>query len=292
MATSSIARCWICCSPVEVSVALAHRVLPAQLLAATLVLQSGCTAVVNRFAFYPDRTFALTAAQLPANVRHEFIPAENGEKIELFIVRVGEPRAVLLYFHGNGGNIAQRVPELQKLSAVTGATVIGVGYRGYGASTGHSSESGIYQDGEAALRYAQATLGFPAEKILLLGRSLGSTVAVHLGTRHKVGGIILVTPLLTGPKLVKAHGLGALTFLVGDSFDNLSPAPALTAPVLVVHGTDDEVIPFAHGEALFAAIKAPKRFVTIVHGHHNDLEFVDAKTFWDSIADFLQAPPK
>lgn len=261
------------------------------MLAACIAWQSGCTTVVNRFAFQPNRTFVVPPGKLPADVRHELIPTEDGKKIELFIVAVSEPRAVVLYFHGNGGNIAQRVPELQKLAAVTGATVIGTGYRGYGASTGRASEQGIYQDGEATLSYARKTLGFPDDKIVLLGRSLGSTVAVHVGARHKVAGIILVTPLTSAPQLVKAHGMGAVSFLVGDSFDNLALAPALTAPVLVVHGTDDEVIPYRHGQALFEVIKAPRRLVTVEHGHHNDLDYVNPEVYWNGIADFVKSLP-
>lgn len=261
-------------------------------LALAVVFLAGCTALINKAAFYPDRSFALPAEKLPAGVRHELIPTTDGERIELFIVAGRDSRRAVLYFHGNGGNIAQRVPELQQIAATTDATVIGVGYRGYGASTGRASEQGIYRDGEAALGYVKQSLGFPDEKIVLFGRSLGSTVAVHLGARHKVAGIILVTPLSSGREFIKAHGLSALAFVGNGAFDNLARGPALTAPVLVVHGTDDEVVPFRHGQALYASIKAPKQFVTIDHGHHNDLEFVNPAMFWSAIADFMKAPSK
>lgn len=269
---------------------LPNRVSLCLLLATALAALSGCTSVVNKFAFYPDRTYTIPPNQLPESVRHEFIATADGEKIELFIVAAQQPRTALLYFHGNGGNIAQRLPELQKLSTITGATVVGIGYRGYGASTGHANELGLYQDGETALRYTQTTLGFSADRIFLLGRSLGSTVATSVGAQHKIGGIILVTPLLSGRELAKAHGMSAISFVAGGSFNNLVRATALTSRVLVVHGTDDEVIPYRHGQALFEAITSPKRFVTIEHGKHNDLEYVNPDTYWNEIAGFLKQP--
>ena len=269
---------------------LANRISLCLLLSTALAALSGCTSVVNKFAFYPDRNYTIPAERLPENTRHEFISTADGEKIELFIVTPRQPLAALLYFHGNGGNIAQRLPELQKLSAITGATVIGVGYRGYGASTGHANERGLYRDGETALRYTQTTLDFSDDRIFLLGRSLGSAIAVSVGAQHKIGGIILVTPLLSGRELAKAHGMSALSFVAGGSFDNLARVPALTSRMLIVHGTDDEVIPYLHGQALFAAIKSPKRFVTIEHGKHNDLEYVNSDTYWNEIADFLKQP--
>lgn len=268
--------------------ALQADTLSCLLLAAVVTLLSGCTAVINRAAFYPDRTYTVAAEQLPAEVRHELIPTDDGEKIELFIVTARGSRAVILYFHGNGGNIAQRLPELQKISVITAASVVGVGYRGYGASTGRATEPGIYRDGEAALRYTQSTLGFSNENIFLLGRSMGSTVAVSVGARHKIGGLILVTPLLSGNKMAKAHGMGAIAWIVDGSFNNLVRAPSLTSPVLVIHGTDDEIIPFAHGQALYDAIKAPKQLVTIEQGKHNDLEFVNPEVYWNAIAEFLK----
>jgi len=255
------------------------------------VLGTGCEPVVNFFAFFPDRSFMLRAEQLPRSVRHVFFSTADGERIEGFVVAGSGSNKLVVYFHGNGGNIAQRVPELQEIARSTGATVFGVGYRGYGASTGRPSERGIYRDGEAALRYARDELGFPDERMVLFGRSLGTTVAVHLGKALPVAAIVLVTPLSSGREMAKIMGLGWLGFLVRDSFDNLAGAPDLIAPVLVIHGTSDEVVPFAQGKRVFDAIVAPKRFVEIPGGRHNDLEFENADPYWGTIASFLSSPP-
>lgn len=261
-------------------------------LAASALLLGGCNAIVNRAAFYPDRTFAIPEDQLPSGVKHVFIPSLANGKVEAFIVQGQNQGSAVIYFHGNGGNIAQRVPELQKIADITKATVIGVGYRGYGASPGSTSERSIYEDGESALRYVTNDLGFSTDKIVLFGRSLGSTVAARLAAHHHLSGTILITPLSTGQAFAKVHAPAVLSVLVAGSFDNLAQATALSGPVLIIHGTDDEVIPFSHGQALFTAIKAPKRFVAIERGRHNDLEFVDPKTFWQAVTDFLESPPR
>jgi len=254
-------------------------------------LPSGCTGVVNHFAFHPHRERAPDASSLPAGVRHVTYPTADGETVEGYLVAATtRPERLLLYFHGNAGHIGHRLPELREMASRTGAAVLGSGYRGYGASSGSPSEAGIYRDGEAALRHARESLGFTPAQIILIGRSLGTTVATHLAPRgDDFAGVILVTPLSTGRDFGREH-LGAISLMAGRSFDNFGRAPAITEPTLVLHGDADEVIPHAHGRSFFEALAGPKRFVTIAGGRHNDLEFVDARTFWGALAAFAAAP--
>lgn len=255
------------------------------------VLPSGCTSLVNRFAFYPARGEYLYDHSLPAGVRHVRYATSDGETIEGYVVAATtRPDRLVLYFHGNAGNIAQRVPELREMAQRTGAAVFGCGYRGYGTSTGAPSEAGIYRDGEAALRHARETLGFAPAQIVVLGRSLGSTVATHLAAQGgNLAGVLLVTPLSTGRDFGRAH-MGPVSVMAGRSFDNLGRAAAITEPVLVIHGDADEVIPYANGRRLLDALPGPKRLVTIAGGHHNDLEFVDPRAYWAAFAAFVSDP--
>jgi fermentation-respiration switch protein FrsA (DUF1100 family) len=257
------------------------------------VLPSGCTGMVNRFAFYPARGEFLYDSSLPPNVRHLTFATSDGETIEGYLVAATtRPERLVVYFHGNAGNIAQRVPELREMAKRTGAAILGCGYRGYGTSTGSPSEAGIYRDGEAALSYARTTLGFAPAQIVVLGRSLGTTVATHLAAQgDDFAGVILVTPLSTGRDFGRAH-MGPVSVMAGRSFDSLGRAPSIAEPVLVVHGDADEVIPFDNGQKLFAALAGPKHFVAISGGHHNDLEFVDPRTFWEAFARFVADPKK
>jgi alpha-beta hydrolase superfamily lysophospholipase len=223
------------------------------------------------------------------------ISTEDGEKLEGFFLRREGAAKLVIYFHGNGGNIAQRLPELARLAAC-GANVLGIGYRGYGASTGHPSEQGVYRDGRAAVDYAVRTLGFAPKQIVLFGRSLGTAVAIDVATDRRAAarefaGVVLVTPLTSGGDVAKAHGASSLAFLAGGAFPSEEKAARITAPVLVIHGTSDEVIPFAQGRRIFERLTAPKRFIAIEQGRHNDLEQRDPATYWGAIEKFLATPP-
>lgn len=254
-------------------------------------LPSGCTPMVNRFAFYPSRGPALGESALPPGVRPVTFPTADGETIEGYVVAAtSRPDRLLLYFHGNGGNIAQRLPELRAMAGRTGAAVFGSGYRGYGASSGSPSEAGIYRDAEAALGYAREVLGFAPGQIVLVGRSLGTTVATHLASRGETfAGVILITPLSSGRDFGRAH-MGPISLMAGRSFDSLGRAASIQEPVLIIHGDADEVVPFAHGQKLFAALPGPKAFVALRGARHNDLEFTDAADYWAAFARFVASP--
>lgn len=255
------------------------------------VLPSGCTSVVNRFAFYPARGEYLRDSSLPPGVRHISFATSDGETVEGYVVAATtRPDRLVLYFHGNAGNIAQRVPELREIAARTGAAVFGCGYRGYGTSSGTPSEAGVYLDGEAALKFARESLGYAPAQIVVLGRSLGSTVATHLAAQgDEFAGVLLVTPLSTGRDFGRAH-MGAVSALAGRSFDSLGRAAKISEPVLIIHGDADEVIPYENGKKLFAALPGPKRHVTIAGSHHNDLEFVLPATYWAAFSAFVASP--
>jgi uncharacterized protein len=257
---------------------------------ALLGLRSCSTVLVDSTYFYPDRSYSLDPARLPSGVRHVFFETADGERIEAFhVTHPASQGRLVLAFHGNAGNVAMRVPELRRISEA-GVDVLGVGYRGYGESTGSASEQGVYLDGEAALRYATTVLGYDESRIVVWGRSLGSAVALATAADRKVAGVVLVTPLSTGSAVAAAQASSLGGWLVGDCFDNLSRARRIRCPVLVIHGTDDEVIPIEHARELHEAFDTPKRFVEIPRGRHNDLERVDPTAFWGAVESFVADP--
>jgi fermentation-respiration switch protein FrsA (DUF1100 family) len=250
-------------------------------------LLSGCGWLVNRLSFFPDTSFAIPQNELPLNVKVIFITTGDKKKCQSLYIKNDTARYCCIYFHGNGGNIFHRVPELLRLQQC-GVSVLGIGYRGYAKSSGRPSEKGIYQDGRAALKYASDTLGFPLERIFLCGRSIGTTVAVELASNATTGGLLLVTPLTSGKEYALAHGLDWLAFIAGDRFDNLGKCVKINCPVLVIHGTGDEIVPYQMGETVMAKLSVSnKHLVTIKNGRHNDLEFIDSTTYWKSIQDFV-----
>lgn len=266
------------------------RFARAAAIAALLVACAGCTSLVNRVAFLPNREYAIAEADLPASVRRVAVPTADGERLESFVVGQSDAERLVIYFPGNSGNISQLVPQLQRFAMLTGAAVLGINYRGYGASSGQPSERGIYRDGAAALRYAKDELGCADQDIVLCGFSLGTAVAMHVAMDRTLAGVILVAPMTSARELARDHGRGSAALLVGGAFNSLAKARRLRAPVLIIHGTDDEIIPYREGRRLFGAIPTAREFVTIDGAHHADVWFRDAQTVWSAITEFVTAP--
>ena len=247
----------------------------------------GCEAIINRMAFAPTVTKAGALQDLPAGVREIYVDTADNIRLQCFFVTHRPSPDIIIYFHGNAGNIYERVPELINLSK-TGVNVLGVGYRGYGKSAGKPSERGIYRDGEAALKYAMQFLGFRPRQIFLCGRSIGSVVALEMARNKNYAGIILITPLTSGQDILKAHGYGPISLLVGDVIDNIKKLPDILSPVLIIHGDQDEVVPWVMGKRIFSELKVKKKMVTIKGGRHSDLELVNPGLYHDSITQFMR----
>lgn len=262
-------------------------------IGAVLVLAVALAAypfVINRFAFYPDQRDLLSAGQVPESVEEIWVETEDGQQLQCYWLPKSSSSRIVIYFHGNAGNIGQRLPQLQKL-AETGINVLGVGYRGYGKSTGRPTEQGIYADGRAALAFATGQLGFDMHQVFLLGRSIGSTVALETAGGRPLAGVILVTPLTSGKAMAREHGFGPLAFFAGNKFNNLDRIGQLRAPLLIIHGTEDRVTPFYMGKRLFSMAPGPKQFVAIPGGGHNDIGWSGSHhSYWKAIGSFLRKP--
>lgn len=251
---------------------------------ALMLLSPACTSAINQFAFYPDREYACV---LPEGASEVSLETSDGVKLQAIIFS-GKKRAgsIVIYFHGNAGNLYHRTAEAEKLFS-TGCDVVVSGYRGYGRSTGEPSEEGIYIDGACVLDYIHRVLGYPYEKIFIYGRSLGTAVAVHTGAVIPLAGMILVTPLSSAEDFARDRISDYSASYVKKDFRTIDKINKLTCPLLVIHGTDDEVIPYSHGLKIFGAYNGIKQMVTITGGRHNDLEFTDPVLYWKSVRHFL-----
>lgn len=184
------------------------------------------------------------------------------------------PRApgtpVVVLFHGNAGNLASRSFKARAFLDA-GLGVMLAGYRGYGGNPGAPSEEGLFADGRAALDFLAAQ-GIEAGDVVLYGESLGSGVAVRMASERRVAAVILEAPYTSLPDVASFHyPFVPVGWLARDRFDSVSRIAAIAAPLLVVHGDRDEVIPIALGQRLFAAAAEPKRAQWIAGGSHNDL---------------------
>ncbi len=165
-------------------------------------------------------------------------------------------RPVIAYFHGNGGNIGYRAERLRRFAAA-GYGVLLAEYRGYGGNPGEPCERGLFADAEAALDFL-ATSNVSSDNIVLWGESLGSGVAVHLAATRAIGGVVLEAPFTSVAACAqRRYPFVPAAWLVHDRFDSLSRIAQVTAPLLILHGERDMVVPVHHGRALLEAATAP-----------------------------------
>ncbi len=248
---------------------------------------SGCDFIIDKIAFHPDSIDVIQSKRLPSNIKEVFIETEDNLKIQSYYLPNKISDILLIYFHGNAGNIGHRIYDLRQINSF-GVNVLGISYRGYGKSQGKPSEKGIYIDGKAAIRYSNQILGFPMEKIFIFGRSIGTTVAIDSAQNLNIGGLILVSPLTSGKAQAEFSGLRYVSFLAGDIFNNIGKIVNVKCPVLVIHGTQDTIIPFEMGVEIFNRVKAKKRFLKIQGAGHNNLSTQYDELYWSAVDDFIK----
>jgi hypothetical protein len=180
-------------------------------------------------------------------------------------------RAVLVYFHGNGGSLWNRQDRARRLTS-DGRGLLLASYRGYSGSTGSPSEEGLRRDAEAAYRFVAGR--YEPARIVLYGESLGTGVAVRLAAERPVGGLILDAPFTSVLDVARRHyWYLPVDWLLRDKFRSTDHIASLKAALLVLHGDRDGIIPLELGEALYAAAPEPKRFVRLPGvGHAEVLE--------------------
>jgi hypothetical protein len=265
--------------------------LLAVLLAAVLVL--GLVLFLRSFArvlAFPGSRLALPPAeQLGERTRILTFRTEDGLTLRAAWVSARVPLSpVAVYFHGNAEAAVQNLPLAAAL-ADGGVDVVVAEYRGYGGQPGSPDEAGLYADG-AALLVALSAEGVTRDRLVLVGRSLGTGVAVELALRTPPALLVLVSPYTSFPDLGRSL-VGPLSpLIVPDRFDNLGKIAKLACPVVILHGTRDEVVPFRMGEALARAGKNV-RFLPLLGRTHNDIPEL-AERLLDEIRSASAAAPR
>jgi uncharacterized protein len=272
----------------------------AALLAALLLIPGalwiGVRFLEPRLAFFPVRDLAATPASIGLPFENLAATTEDGLRLTGWYVPppAGSPASwTLLVFHGNAENIGSGLPLVERAHAA-GFGVALAEYRGYASNPGSPSEQGISRDGEAFWQALAARPGADPARIAVWGRSIGGTVAVHLAAAGRGGALVLESPFRSARTLLRDAGawvLSALAVFASYRFDQESLIGGITVPVLILHGTADEVVPFAHGQRLYELARAPKRFVAIDGGGHNDLWSRHAAEVWGPAEAFLLRPP-
>lgn len=194
-----------------------------------------------------------------------------------------DARYTLFFSHGNAEDLGDDLPLLD-IYRRAGFSVFSYDYRGYGTSTGHASESGIYADAESAYGFLTAELHVPPQQIIVMGRSLGSAAALQVATTHPSAGLVLEAPFETAFKL-----LTRVKLLPFDKFDNESKIRNYRGPLLVIQGESDEVIPLRHGKRIFALATGPKQSLWVPGAHHNDVLFTSTQKYLSALQAFASS---
>lgn len=208
------------------------------------------------------------------------LATDDGLSLDAWWVPANEPRGSLLFFHGNAGNISHRLDSLAQFHQL-GLSVLIIDYRGYGRSEGRPSEAGTALDARAAWRWMGEERDVAADEIVLFGRSLGAAVAAELGREVRPAAVILESPFRSVPLLAQQiYPFLPARWLARFDYDTAAYVAEIEAPILVIHSREDDIIPFAEGEAVFEAAREPKEML-VIGGSHNT-------GFLESGADYLQ----
>jgi uncharacterized protein len=226
--------------------------------------------VIQRSLQYPasTRITDVVEAQLPG-FEDILIETSDGETLRGFWKPPEPGRALTLYFHGNGGSLWNRRDRVRAL-AEEGRGLLIVSYRGYSGSTGSPTETGLHEDARTA--YAFATRDHDPASILVYGESLGSGVAVRLAAENPVGALVLDAPYTsTADVAAILYPSIPIGLLMLDQYRSIDHIGAVAAPILIMHGDADRVIPFAQGQALYEAAPEPRRFIRFPGSGHSTL---------------------
>lgn len=241
-----------------------------------------------RMAFFPWQGIQETPATARVNYRDLKIPASDGIVLHGWWIEHPAPRANVIYWHGNGGNLSLWLDVLLDIHR-RGFNVLAVDYRGYGASTGKPSESGLYDDAQAVTEFFDKETRRPGLRTIYWGRSLGCAVASFAASRYKPDAVILESPFADVRTLFAGNPLMlALNVFATYRFPTAAHLEAYHGPLLVLHGDADSIIPFAAGRKTFErAASEHKTFVVLEGADHNDLH-ADHPAYWKAIDAFLQ----
>lgn len=245
--------------------------------------------IENFFVFFPDRNIDLLPDDLGLVCRDIYFETGDGERLNgwFFPVSGEKSSPVILFFHGNAGNMSHRLENIQLLLEQDIRVFI-FDYRGYGKSSGRPTEEGLYLDGLAACDYLLENEGVSTGDIVLFGRSLGAAVAVNTALNRSVRSVIMESAFLSTKHMAKTMPLFMpLSYFLPPNYNNLEKVRAIKAPKLFIHGDDDEIVPFSMGETLYRESEPPKYFLCLEGAGHNDTYYKGGDDYFLTLAKFV-----
>lgn len=241
--------------------------------------------------FYPDPLLICTPSEVRLDYEDIWFDTRDEVRLHGWMIPSPHSSALMLFCHGNAGNVSHRVDNLRRLHD-NGLNVFIFDYRGYGQSNGHITEAGFYMDAEAAYEEARKYATARNLKLVIFGRSLGGTAAVHLGAHFACSGLILESAFTHMAAMARVHfPLPVPEGLLRHKLNALDKVSRVKAPVLFFHGDLDNIVPINLGRELFDATNAPKEFMTLPGAGHNDTYFVGGQKYFDKMREFVDSLP-
>jgi len=249
----------------------------------------------RHIVFRPDQFGGRTVVPLPDSLHltaeQVQLVSRDSVKISGIVIPAADSSGQwLLYFHGNAGNVTSSVlPQFYARWHAAGLNILAIDYRGYGESADVlPSEAGLYADARAAYDWLRTTRQVPADRIIVYGHSLGSGVATELATQVEAAGLIVEGAFTSVPDVgATVYPLFPVRLLSAQRFASIEKIDRVAMPKLLLHASDDNIVPYAQGQALFAAAKAPKEWVELKGGHMHAF-LVDSAQFWGHALAFVQ----
>ena len=274
---------------------LPFRLLRVSLIITVLLAAAGLFALrqfEGAITFHPTRYAEGPEWKLPSGAEDVWLAKVDGKRLHGWFVKAaqGTVRATIIYFHGNSGNITN-VGWIGSALASRGLEVLLIDYRGYGRSEGEvTDENGINADADAAYDYLVKERGVKPERLVLFGQSLGTTAAADLASRRVCGALVLESGLSSASDMARVKLPWAprwLAALARNRFESARKLAAVHCPVLIAHGSNDDVIPVEQGRVLYNAANEPRRLM-IVQGAGHDVSGFAGDSYLDSVADFIR----
>jgi fermentation-respiration switch protein FrsA (DUF1100 family) len=238
------------------------------------------------FIFFPETHLDYTPDKLNMDFKEVYLPSEDGERLHGWFFPLKGECPVILFCHGNAGNISHRLENVRLLLREK-LQVFLFDYRGYGRSSGSPSERGIYLDGLAAYDYLAEKERIDQAQIIAFGRSLGAAVAIEISLKRGVKSLIVESAFTSTREVARSTALFfPVSYMLPAHYNNLKKIGRVTVPKLIIHGRADEIIPFPMGTKLFEAAKAPKYFLPLERAGHNDTFIVGGRGYFEAFARF------
>jgi hypothetical protein len=236
----------------------------------------------------PGRALTASPGDIGLEYENVSLPTPDGERLHGWFVPAAGSRGVVLFFHGNAGNISHRLDSIGIFHQL-GLDVMIIDYRGYGQSSGSPTEQGTYLDAQAAWSYLVDERSIPAGRIIVFGRSLGGAIGAWLGARQTPAAVIIESSFTSGVDMARRlYPFLPVRLITRIRYPVEEYASRLDCPVLVVHSRDDEIMPFEMGQSIYAAVKPRKSFLEI-RGDHNNGFFISRHEYIAGLAGFIES---